>query len=400
MSNLKQITMRHTKITISLLMFLMFFSLLAQENKSLSKSKVAATKKGDLIVCDISKLSETVRIPLSEFTEELQIIKLDDADEALIKETSVTISENYFLVKGNREIPYKLFERKTGKFLNNIGAFGQGPGEYQNVYNQQLDEVNNRIYLLPWNARNIIVYDLKGNLLDPIPLCNSVPKGNFKVDTKGGTLIVSALPFTGIKSVVWQQTMKGELLKSVAPGHLSVKPDFSNEMSAYKEGSNYSFNIFTFQPRRDSIYHYDLNQNKLIPVFTLDFKSQEMPIHFYTEISGYFMGGFAEEKKLNENTSTTQNHRFYAVEKKSLKGSFFVLENDFLGGIEVEWPINALYGEYYVRNVDPGVLKDELEKILKENNKMAPEIKAKVTKLKDSITDNDNNYILYARIKK
>jgi hypothetical protein len=51
------------------------------------------------------------------------------------------------------------------------------------------------------------------------------------------------------------------------------------------------------------------------------------------------------------------------------------------------------------RNVDPGNLYDELEKALEPGNKLSPEMRKKLTKLKDSITDNDNNYILYAKLK-
>ena len=113
------------------------------------------------------------------------------------------------------------------------------------------------------------------------------------------------------------------------------------------------------------------------------------------------MGDFSEPKQIDERTQTTQNQRYYIVDKNTLKGAFFVLENDFLGGEEIGWPIYVISGEYYSRNADPGNLKDELEELLKTNKNLSSEMKAKLTKLKDSITaDNDNNYILYAKMKK
>jgi hypothetical protein len=33
-----------------------------------------------------------------------------------------------------------------------------------------LDEVHNRIYLMPWNATELIVYDLQGRLQPSMPL--------------------------------------------------------------------------------------------------------------------------------------------------------------------------------------------------------------------------------------
>ena len=82
--------------------------------------------------CDQKLLADTVRIPLSFFTEKLEIVKLDSRDEALVGQTGVTISDNYILVHGRRPNLFKLFDRK-GNFLTNIGAIGQGPGEYQMV---------------------------------------------------------------------------------------------------------------------------------------------------------------------------------------------------------------------------------------------------------------------------
>jgi hypothetical protein len=87
------------------------------------------------------------------------------------------------------------------------------------------------------------------------------------------------------------------------------------------------------------------------------------------------------------------------VDKKTLKGAFFKLENDFLGNIEIEWPIYSFNNGYFIRNYDPGDLFDALEKLLQSGKKLSPEMRDKLTKLKDSITDNDNNYILYAKLK-
>ena len=158
----------------------------------------------NVMSCDQKLLADTVRIPLSFFTEKLEIVKLDSRDEALVGQTGVTISDNYILVHGRQPNPFKLFDRK-GNFLTNIGAIGQGPGEYQMVYDAKLDEANNRIYILPWNASQLLVYDLQGNVLDPIPLCLRCPKAKFNVDLTGGKVSIVLLPFKGSAAVAWTQ---------------------------------------------------------------------------------------------------------------------------------------------------------------------------------------------------
>lgn len=246
-----------------------------------------------------------------------------------------------------------------------------------------------------------MVYDLKGNVLDPIPLYAWSPKGKFRIDTPKSTVIVSIVPFRGAQAVVWKQTTDGKFLQGVKPGHLELPPDFSNEVESYTHGDTYGVHVFTFVPRLDSLYHYDIASNKLKPVFTLDFKKQPLCIHGYRELPGYFGGNLAEPKQVSPNSWITQNNVPFIVNKKTLKGSLYKLENDFLGNgnIETEWWPDFNHG-YFVQNMDPGDLLDALEKVLSSNKNLSAEKKSKLTKLKNSITDNDNNYILYAKLKK
>lgn len=58
----------------------------------------------------------TVDIPISYLTEELQVVKLDDRDEALVgRGVRTIVSDNYFLVSNKNQNPYKLFIR-AGNF--------------------------------------------------------------------------------------------------------------------------------------------------------------------------------------------------------------------------------------------------------------------------------------------
>ena len=356
---------------------------------------VIAEKKSELIVADLSKAKRDVILPLSEFVEELQILKLDDAEEALVKESFVKIGDKYILVRGSQSIPCKLFDRKTGKFVCNVGSYGQGPGEYQNLYDMQLDELNDRIYLLPWNAKAILAYDLKGKLTSSIPLCFGAPKGRMSVDWKKNEVTMAVVPFQGIKAVVWTQTLDGKVIKSIAPGHLEVVPDFSNEVSGGRIGNDFSMYILFYPERADSVYHYNTKVNKLDPVFTLKYKN-EPPIHGLNEMKRYFMGNLAERHQIDEYSATVKNMTYFLVDKTTLKGSFFTLVNDYLGDLEIDWPNYKFEDEYFALNMDPGNLSEQLEKAL-ENKKLSADMKKKLQKLKDSISDNDNNYILYAK---
>ena len=96
-------------------------------------------------------------LQFSFFLKDFQIIKLDNRDEAMVGENNLCVSENYILVYGSvYELhPCRLFTKK-GEFVTNIGAIGQGPGEYRAVYKAEIDEKHNCIYLMPFDNSNAI----------------------------------------------------------------------------------------------------------------------------------------------------------------------------------------------------------------------------------------------------
>ena len=355
-----------------------------------------------VMACDQKLLADTVRIPLSFFTEEMELVKLDNRDEALVGQTGVTVSDNYILVYGSRQNPFKLFDRK-GKFLTNIGAIGQGPGEYQMVYDAKLDEANNRIYILPWNASQLLVYDLQGNVLDPIPLCLRCPKAKFNVDLSGGKVSVVLLPFKGYPAVAWTQDLEGKRIDFIEPGHLEAPQDFSNEVTAgFNIPGVFDVNILCIMPTRvDSLYRYASDKNRLIPTFTLNFaNTDKIPWHGYGEYPHHFVGNFSEPPVEVSPGSWTNGQTFhYIVDKETGKGSFFTLYNDYFGNLEIGYPSSAFFNDYYIRNIEPGNLMTDIENALK-NQDITAEMRKKLTDLQASIDENDNNYVMIAQLKR
>ena len=170
----------------------------------------------EVTVCDLELITDTIDLPLSYFVEDLQMVKLDNRDEALVGKGRVSVSENYLLVAKSSNVPYKLF-RRDGSFVGTVGSIGQGPGEYTMIYDVQIDEKNGRIYMLPWNATSILVYDLQGKFEKNIPLNKKyeklcVPKGRIKVDAENNRIGVVLLPFDYLPVVAWVQDMEGNFI--------------------------------------------------------------------------------------------------------------------------------------------------------------------------------------------
>lgn len=372
------------------------------EKDPLALSPVVAqritTPTGMLISCNLKALKDTIDLPLSYFTEELQIVRLDNREEALVGGWIRTqVSDNYILVSNNKQTPYKLFTR-DGKYICNVGAYGQGPNEYLNTYAEQLDEKHNRIYILPWQSDKLLVFDLKGNPQPSIPLCLRVPKGQFRVDGDKAEVTVTVLPFEGWPAVVWTQDFQGKRKSFVPSGHLKVPRDFSNEVNMGNNTSAYDVMLTVIMPPRvDSLYHYNAEKNRLEPRFTVQYPTEKLPWHAYAEYPRHFMGDVSFPVQVSERSWSSSKPAWYIVDKQTLHGNYFRLYNDFLGTKDMGIGPSFSHG-YYVDNIEPTGLIERLQKEAKRKDLPAA-AKKRLQELLQSLGEDDNNVIFIAKMK-
>ena len=356
-----------------------------------------------LTVCQYDLLTDTVDIPLSDLVEELQFVKLDKREEALVGYGAIRFSDNYILTLASRNVPCKLF-RKDGTYINKVGSIGQGPGEYKNIYDAQIDEKHGRIYLLPWITNRILIYNMEGKYESSIPLNLGnpgflVPKGTFHVDADKGQVSVVLLPFNHLPVVAWVQDMEGNLIHEVPSGHLKIQPDFSNEVVAPKATEALSVHISTFfELRQDTLYHFDTEQGKLLPRFTLDYGNTKMGPHGYYELPNHYYGYVSGMKQTSEYLFDYDGMRYFIIEKATGKGSYCRIYDDYLYDREVTW-VSGMNG-YYYRHIEPVVLMEEIEEALAKHPEWSEERRTKLEKLKETIDEDDNNYIFYGKLKR
>ena len=91
--------------------------------------------KGELAVIDVeTAFKQPQELSLNDLGETFTYIPLETVDESLIKLASTSnmkVTERYIFIADNGN-PILCFDRKTGKYLRNIGGVGQGPKEYTN----------------------------------------------------------------------------------------------------------------------------------------------------------------------------------------------------------------------------------------------------------------------------
>lgn len=369
-------------------------------------TEVIGTREGSTIIVDASNVRDTVEIPLSKWIKELEIVQLaSPSQEAFVGTPALTISDNYI---GTRESgqPYKLFDRHTGEFIRTIGHLGRGPGEYRMLYSSQIDEAADRVYLMPWTTDYILVYDLEGNRLDPIPLSIRAPKGHFRADSKNRKVIVSITPFAGsADKVVWEQDFEGNMIQGVDAAPFTLVPDYSNEVIRFGNTREYDFFLGAVSPvehngQADYLYYYNTGTNALEPVFLLNTSSLDRSGSFifrsYNELPDYFIGNVTTITPLyvQAGQSQTYEYQYLFVNKKDLTGAWFHLNNDFLGLKNIE---PSFGGGYYSQSLDPLSFIDILKEAEAKGD--ATLSAGRIRSLLSSLDEEGNNVLIIGKLK-
>lgn len=344
----------------------------------------------------LDRVKDTLDLPVSQLLEDFRIVRLDNRDETLIKREFVSAYDNYICTGGTSQEPCRLFD-KTGHFLCQIGANGQGPGEYWAVYDDYVDEANNRIYLMPWNAKSVLIYDLEGQYLSDIPLPILTPKGVFAIDTRKQLLTVGLLPINEIEGapIAWQQDFKGNILHMVEAAPYSFKGDYSSEVSSYGNISGiFDFSILSWEPMADTLYYFIPEENRLAPVMTLQ-QPEEKISHDYMELPNHYIVDLPNGSSKSQYGTRT----CVIVDKKTQKGAYFRILNDLIGNVPIEKSIFHFKNGYFAYTMDPGNLLDNIEAALSRPDRLSEEQSTQLKSLQNSVNANDNNYLFIGKIK-
>ncbi len=105
-------------------------------------------------------------VKLSEFASDIELIQLENTNEALLKDVeNIEFTQDYILIKCWQQ-PILQFDR-SGKFIQYIGAIGNGPGEYGSCMQMSIDEESERVYICSFNW-DVLVYDFEGEFIKSI----------------------------------------------------------------------------------------------------------------------------------------------------------------------------------------------------------------------------------------
>ena len=356
-----------------------------------------------IITVNLSEVNKKRVVNLSDWVLEPEFIALDSSSEDAYTEGGYCcISDNYIGKYGSSQV-YKLYDRRTGKFLSNIGKAGKNSGEYSNVYNSVIDEQNSRVYILSWNAKELLCHDLNtGELIEARPLKHNVPKGAFVIDPETGSLTVAALPFEGEnETVVWKQDKEDNVLWEVPAGNLSIVPDYSHEIVGAFNTENFDFSISTWGGRVDSLYV--VKDGFLKPIFTMNFlngnqkaASSVLPNHTYTLLPDHIITSVSMPVRRASGYYSYGKPVFVVTERETEHSYVADFTDDILGRKLEYLPFTQ---GYYL-----GVFSAEdfikTGKAALSKEKLSGASKARISEILKAITPESNDVILLAPLKR
>lgn len=127
---------------------------------------------------DIAKAMENVSdtpLAVNDYFSQIEYIPLKTNDSSIIGiAPHIVVAKNIIVVSSLNQ-PLKLFDRKTGAFIANVGSIGQGPQEYAkggfNEVNFWVDADTQNIYVQGWK-NDFLVYDCTGKYINHIKVTN------------------------------------------------------------------------------------------------------------------------------------------------------------------------------------------------------------------------------------
>lgn len=400
-------------IYVDMKLFILSFFLIAFFSCSSMQKDM---EEDQLYTLDVSSVDKTVcKIPLSDLLESFEIVKLENRPEAFSKIWKRFIDEDFIGVF-SRPDPLKLFTRE-GKFICSIGDVGEGPGEYFSVIHASFDKKHNRAYLSDFRGNKIKVYELSTGTFLPEETILLPEPCNFPIfymNPKEKELTVFHIPFQASKTNMrykepnvnfgWVQDFKGNVLQAISAEQYAIPRNM---------GSKLHFDVFQSDPpvfavnladiratRNDTLYHYDKVRNELIPRFTTNLPSDPLYLINVVESTLYYYA-YGQKYTVEVNPEYLEKLWTIQVNKSTKEARYIEVVNDYLGGIEFEFSffLNHINREYFSKSYEPLELKDLLEGVLQNNTSLSDKKRRELTKLKDSLHENDNNVLLIGKLK-
>jgi hypothetical protein len=268
----------------------LLFILIATQTISCSN---AQDKESDLITIDALKALENIQeLTFSKLFDNIDYILLEQTPKSLVTpDPYIALTEDYIIARNQgRYESLLVFDRRTGKFVREIGTMGRGPNEYSFIPLDFYDSNKKIIYTLGSNE-NIITFGLNGDYLGDIKLPNCyevdgmpfLSSGSFDTYLDSTTYVSYVSNNSGNERKKMVLFTKDSLVK-VFPNYLSWKRSPSrniNVLSLETRFFHYGNKLFFKEAFNDTLF--EVRKDNLLPRLVFYFGKYSMPYELQDE---------------------------------------------------------------------------------------------------------------------
>jgi len=205
-----------------------------------------------------------------------------------------------------------------------------------------------------------------------------------KIFLSDGILTVIHMSLPDVKEMVVQyNAVTGEVLKELAPPTHLVVENADGEIFNTRNTPG----IFDFlHTSSDTLYHFNIENNKIVPIFTMTYSSSEQLFKQYV--------------LLNKDLILTNvvDRGLVVTDLKNNTSSYAKVVNDYYGNIPVQMSVVSFRNGYYVNNVQPEQLMEEIEKRLSEKSCTENDRKT-LEKTLSGLKEGENNVVFIGKLK-
>lgn len=360
-----------------------------------------------LITFDLSNQLNTEKpLMLSEFISSISYIPLETSKEVLLDNISFVMPADEFLIVGCMEKNLlKVFDR-NGKYHNDIGHVGKGPGEYSGLGHVFWDNKTKEVIVHSRIESKLKFYSLEGFFLRAIP--TPYPAWEIFRMNDGVFLVISRFPqlIDSISTKYFLWDLNG-MIKPVLPETMksaNPRPIFMINHDHCRIGD---MDLLS-RPRSDTIYLYN-NQN-FIPFVSFNLQDHFIPDEVYYNFNlppaevgdhilhivpqpageGKFLINFSGSQKGYTALCDINNRSAFVVEKDVRMK--YGITNDIDGGYPFI-QLSDFYSQSYYTSVSVLTLLSQRDKGLYQN------ADANFLKLIDGLKPDDNPVVIICKAK-
>lgn len=352
--------------------------------------------KDTVIVCEQEWIKQHVTIPLSHLVGDWKLLRLEnDKEEAKTVPFQLYPSENHLFVIDSQRNGVLVYD-KQGNYLRKIGQAGEGMYDFHvNAYQVQPDEQNDCIYVRDLNPERILQFRISdGKVLKSIPL--SVNRCSEILMLDSLMLVARGPHFTideiGKIPLLWLQDLEGNMLQEVSS--VGWRHRLAFEYYLWNRAGNVTF----CTSNADTLFHYNLKENRLVPRFTIHCLQERGPHVSMEDVSDYYMFMFAESVP-NDFGYWYLPQKRIIVDKKTLKGAYVDIVLDGYGEMRITDKWFRLNGDYMMMILQPKEVMAMCKEVLAREESIPSDEAKRVRDLLRGIHEDDNSFVLYGKIK-